>query len=324
MPKELFLSVGLQKTASTSIQQTCFSNPGRLRKAGFVYPRYSLQGIPKESSNHTTLLRVMFQERKEARGYLAECLSETAATPLLVAEGVSLFGEETLREMRDWFISQDWELKVVCHVRHVSSWVHSMVGQRVAGHLRTTIANPIETFIKTGALVRKRLERIRSVFPDTRFYSHETALNHPEGPAGFFLENLGVPLEGINFKTAREGRSDCAVRVMSVMNEHFHRDDPQAQAAAEFLKAIPGPKFRLREAEAAPLLPMIEAENQWLRETFGDEFHGPAMAYGPVDWTDEGRAHLVKALEQMPPAIGKWLVAHRSRWAGAAAAAQGA
>lgn len=327
MSKRLILSVGLQKTASTSLQQTCAANRGLLQAAGFGYPRFSFSadGEPRESSNHTGLLKFMFasvpgfdQERRAAvRGKLAASLQAEPAGALMVAEGVSIFKVDALREMRSWFQEQGWELEVVCHVRHLSTWVPSMVGQRVTGHLRRTIPDMLDEFVRRGGLARPRIENIREVFPDARFRSHERAVKHPQGPVGFFLEEIGVPLDGIKFKNAREGRSDCAVRTMSVLHEKFGRDDPRGKAAGELLKAITGPKFLLREAEAAPLLPMIDEENRWLRDTFGEDFVGPPMSYGPVDWTDAGRAALAAALKKMPPEARKWLVDNKARWTGA-------
>ena len=326
MSKQLVLCVGLNKTGTTSIQQTCFANRRVLKQAGFLYPQYSLEG--EVATNHTALLQSMFwSERRRAflpggsaenlvlrdmaRSKMAGMLARQKRNVLMVAEGVCEMGRDEMLDLHAWFRERDWSVRVICSVRHLSAWVHSMVAQRVAGLRRMTIPAVIEMF--SEGLVRPRIENIRAAFPDAEFRSFEEATRHRLGLVAHFLDSIGVPLDEIDFRRARDGRSDCAIRVMSVLNELDGVKIRNEAVAA--ITGITGPKFRLRLDEAAPLLPMVDAEDRWLREAFGEAFHGPAMRFGPVDWTDVGRAQLASALKQLPAPARAWLLENRARWA---------
>ena len=192
MSKQLILHVGLNKTGTTSIQQTCFDNRQALRRAGLVYPKYSFEG--ERAANHSPLLQRMFwresgragplgrflpgreeialQHRADLRSRMAGFLERQTTDVLMVAEGVCEFDPSELQDLRDWFEEQGWTVRVICSVRHLSTWVHSMVAQRVAGLRRMTIPAVIDMFVE-GGMVRPRIESIQEVFPDAEFRSFE-------------------------------------------------------------------------------------------------------------------------------------------------------
>lgn len=341
MSKLLILMVGLHKTGTSSIQNTCAASRRELYASGFSYPVYeSPSGL---RANHSDVLKVAFRhsfrkfglvgqfdnrsrdalmakERDRVRGQLEAILVNTQGTLVLAAESISLYGEEELREMRDWFIQRGRELRVMCHVRHLSSWIHSMIAQRVTGYMRVTIGAAVDEFVELGGLVRPRIERIRAALPEAEFHSHERAVAHPNGPPGYFLHNIGVPLQGINFQRANEGASDPAVRMLSIINERFVRFSADSPPRPNFLaketwptRNFPGPRFQLRKDEANPLLSTIESERRWLAENLGPEFAGPPMQWNhpPAPISIEAAQ---PALEALPPEVNEWLLANRSRW----------
>ena len=305
MPKQLILLAGLHKTGTTSIQQTCFDNRPALRAAGLIYPIYSLEeGAPE--SNHGALLKLAFrsdpgrfgldgqfevnqalrdrvaQRQSALRDQLAKVLDRAADRVLLAAELVSVFSEPELVELRDWLTERGFKVKVICHVRHLSTWVPSMVAQRVKGPMRMTIASAIHEMARAG-LVRWRIENIRAAFPDAEIRSFEAAAASPAGLVGSFLQGVGVPPEGLSVSRANEARSDTATRTLSKFNETQGRFDAQGREKPGWTGAgigkmlrLPGPRFALTPAEIAPLEALIADESRWLAATFGAEFADPA------------------------------------------------
>jgi len=94
--------------------------------------------------------------------------------------------------------------------------------------------------------------------------------------ASFFGQIGFSPPAQVKTVRANEGRSDCATRVLSIVNERFGYFDEQGQLRrwviddkrlAQVLQ-VGGQKFRLHQDEAAPLMHMLQAENEWLRDLF--------------------------------------------------------
>ena len=344
MEKQVILLAGLHKTATTSIQATCFKHRKTLAEAGFFYPTVSVAGA--QDSNHTFFLKETFRDQPNRIGLagqlslgdnvtgqkerrqdaLAAALAKQRNKMLFAAEGVSVFSESELRSMKEWFAAQGFALRVICHVRHVSSWVQSMVAQRVVGIAALTIREALNEFVAAGGVVRPRVEALRRAFPDAEFYSHERAVRHPGGPAGFFFDAIGFDggpqLDAVR---ANEGRSDIGTRVVSLINEKFGRaswlgslDDLEQHLKGRgmrMMRGLPGTKFALRRDEAEPILGMLRAENDWLRETFGQDFHDSRLEFDvePVQWTPETVAKLNASLGHCLPEVQAWIAENSRR-----------
>jgi hypothetical protein len=239
---------------------------------------------------------------------------------LMVAEGVSVHSTTELREMKSWFNDRGWDVRVLCCVRWLSSWISSMVSQRVTGFQHLTIKSAVAEFVAASSLVRARITNIREVFPDAEFYSFEVASSHRRGPVGFFFDAIGIrPTERMLFARANEGRSDCATRLLSSINEEFGPgvidgtvNPRHADNRVSSLNAIPGPKFALRRDEVLPLLPMLVAENEWLKDTLGEQYHDPRLEFGdePCGWTEESRAQLSALLDTSTPVVRSLAASH--------------
>jgi len=329
MPRQLVLFAGLHKTGSTSIQHTCSMNQRSLVNAGFAYPVLGYSG--RHYRNHTGAFHFMFRgephkfgpkRRKPANAMatrsrlrqLVSCLlQERPETPVMVAEGVSIFTIDELREMKRWFNERDYSIRVICYVRRLSSWINSMVSQRVTGFQRRTIKSALAEFLELSGLVRPRIANIREVFPDAEFYSFEAALRHRFGPVGFFFEAIGISeMEKLDFARANEGRSDCATRLISSINETRGRtyvtgelNQRVADNDISGLQIIPGAKFSLRLDEVAPLLPLLAEENEWLKETIGKAFYDEHLVFSnePCVWPEESLSRLREVSSTSTPLV---------------------
>lgn len=341
--KQLILLAGLHKTATTSIQQTCVANQETIARAGLPYPvAPSADGSVK--GNHTEIFNWFrkdpsraglmgqfkwthqnFDGRDGELTTLAKIFARMPPRILMAAEGVSLFSLEELTQMRDWFARNGWELRVICHVRHVTGWMNSMIAQRASSGISLSIPQSIEEYRQYGSIVRRRIENILTVFPDARFHSHEKAVRHPTGPVGYFLQSLGVSLAApIKFIRANEGSSDRATRVLSLVYQRFGRFKADGSTNHQFYdnlrfvdaaKALGGRKFTLRSSEAAPLMTLLQADNEWLRHTLGEDFHDPHPAFDdrPCEWTPESVTQLASIIAKVPSPVGDWLAANIER-----------
>ena len=344
MPKQLILLAGLHKTATTSIQRTCMLNAGLLKDAGFDYPE--VQGDDRSVGNHTRFLNKLFKTDPGRGGLLGQFVLD-AGSPLdderanrrrrfaralqgvervvMAAEGVSTFSFDELAGMREWFEREGWTIRLLCQVRHLDSWTNSMVAQRVVSAYRLPIERAVGEFTAYGSLVQRRIENLRTAFPEAEFQSHELAVQHSGGPVGAFFDWIGFRApSGLRMMQARTGMSDRAARVLSLINERFGPfaatgqpspdafDDP---SVTRLVRKIEGRKFWLREQEASALLPLMKAENEWLGRELGAQYLAQGLRFNnePVDWTPEDLTQLRQALEAMPPQVRSWVVAHQSR-----------
>ena len=343
MARQVVLFAGLHKTGTTSIQETCARNERALLSAGFLYPTFIANG--HRTVNHTGAFHFMFRKVPAKMGYSREKslggssagatafgdrIKEAVSSRLLagstnlvvVAEGVSLLSIDELRAMKSWFGKRGWDVRVIGYVRWLSGWVSSMVSQRVTGFQHLTIKAATAEFLEASGLVRTRVTNLRDVFPDAEFYSYEAAAKHRHGLVGFFFETIGLrQMKDVTFVRANEGRSDCATRLMSSINEAFGPglaggavNRRYADHDVRRLNSIPGPKFSLRRDEISPLLPLLVAENEWLKETLGEQFYDRHLEFGnePCIWTEEGLACLREILGTATPAVRSLVASHRA------------
>jgi hypothetical protein len=329
--KKLILLTGLHKTGTTSIQTACANNLEALRASGFLFPVMRMQnndGSFSKHVNHSTLLTPIFKKkslssfyrspqpdeirayevaRKHRRDTFKNFLEANQADLLLIAEECSLLAPDELLDLKDFFNALHFEVQVYCCIRSPSSWLTSMVVQQVMGKRsqRLIITKLIESFVISGEVIVPRIQKIIAAFPDTKFYSFNSAVSPKAGPAGYFLSLLGIDL-GKNFSSIREnvGGSDHAVRVNNKINEYLgnryqFKDNDSFYTALPLkcpaLFEIPGNKFALREGEAATLLPYLIKENEWLKNTFGAGFYEEEIRFSndPVMLDDETRQFLM-------------------------------
>jgi hypothetical protein len=314
--KEVILLVGLNKTGTQSLQATCVANRRAIHRAGIFYPFLA----PKDG-NHNPLIEAMFgvpffgspaaREEKRAgmRKWFDEGLSGVQKKRLLlVAIEAAWLSREQLADLKKWFADRGWAVKVIVNVRHLSTWVHSMVAQRVVGRRRMTIAAALEEFVN-GGLIRPRLENLQSVFPDTEVRSYEEALEHPQGPQAAFLGSLGVDTSSVHFERVNERASDCAVRALSAFNEQIGPQDAtegiaERLAVSKALRGLPGQKFILQAGEVPePVIRRVAEERAWIAATLGPKFQGPTLqlADGRQEWPEEARRRLVKIAKACTP-----------------------
>lgn len=343
MKKKLKLIVGLHRTGTTSIQRTCLLNKEQLLASGYYYPIVVSRHIePTMAShkpeNHSRIITHMFSSwldpkpsdhiRKKGRvstkelirAEVLEVLNAAQSNLIMCAERCSTLSIEQLADLREWFEKAGYSIDVYCFLRKPTSWLHSIVAQRVSGIQgpKLTIDQVIDEFVKGNTIFSQRLRNLREIFPDTSFISVDRANEAEGGTAEFILNRLGVQLD--NFKKVtrlNESHSNHCVRLHSQINtvfgnressinaDSFHRRLPKIHSD---LYDLSGPKFRLTETEMKPLFSILQSENQWLEETFGEGFYDSPSERGffqlnPLD--ENSRTFLLKKSQNVGPRMQK-------------------
>ena len=294
------LLAGLHKTGTTSVQRALAAHARHLLAAGWSYP--TIRSIHHDrfvvqQDNHSWLLRSVFRNasvpflRSALQGLDKILAPEDRRNLLLVAEGVSTMAVPDLQRMRQRFEAAGFDVEVHCCVRVVGDWLNSAVAQKVYGQTspRLTLPAAIANIAATGAVVRGRIETLVKAFGEVRFFDFASAVGHEYGPAGYFLERIGIPVPpDLPVLRANEGGSDLMVRLHDAINRHMGPRHASGDADLFYgtlrswhpqLFASRGPRFSLRHHEVAPLISMLEQENQWLGTTFGATCHQPALVF---------------------------------------------
>lgn len=308
MKKKLKLIVGLHRTGTTSIQRTCLLNKEQLLASGYYYPIVVSRYIEPimashKPENHSRIITHMFSSwldpkpsdhlrdkgkvstKELIRAEVLGIINAVQSNLIVCAERCSTLSIEQLADLREWFEKAGYSIDVYCFVRKPTPWLHSIVAQRVSGIQgpKLTIDQVIDEFVKGNTILSQRLRNIREIFPDTSFISVDMANKAEGGTAEFILNRLGVALDGFKKVTRlNESHSNHCVRLHSQINkvfghrtssinaDYFHRRLPKSHGD---LYSLGGPKFRLTETEMKPLLSILQRENQWLEETFGEGFY---------------------------------------------------
>jgi hypothetical protein len=326
--KPLILHVGLHKTATSSIQQTLHYHRGLLRRHGWWVPRLLIRGRP--ISNHGVVVFNAYTAQParyrvnahlgllhDLGGLQRSCRQQLEALQRVDAPRVILSGEsipglsgDELERLRDDFAAMGFEVRPYCALRESLSYATSLVQQNVRGGGANL--SRLRQYGRGCRVLVDRIERLRAVFPDTRFLSFERSLAHPSGPVGYFLEAIGVPavvVARIRPVRANESIGDASVRLIDRVNREVPflvegRVNPRrGRDDVRPLLHLPGPRFRLRADEVALIEPRLEAENALYAALLG----GPPPVAGPTGPEDQDtrvdQAQLARRVALLPPGI---------------------
>ncbi len=308
MSKTLILHAGLHKTGTTSIQNTCSQNVDELAKAGYWYPLFltsEMRGVNKQSAlqNHSKLIAQMFADTRRKWGtnsvdetmpntvkprireeFLSEYEKALQKNIIISAERCSILTSKELRDMKEWFSNQGFNIKVLVVVRKPLAWLNSQVSQLICGILgpRLTLDYIISDFVKARGIMVPRIKNLLSVFPEAELLSFEEIAQSNESLPECFFHKIGIPTTRMTMaEVANTGRSNHSARINDEINRIFgHR--LQNEENLKFFGTLhrryplvfrlPGEKFNLTRSELEPLEEVIRGENTWLKEHLGEKF----------------------------------------------------
>lgn len=316
--KTLILHLGLQKTGSTSIQETLFHNPAPLEQAGWRYGQIDWMG--HHNSNHSFPLIVAFSDGWQTsgeivrRGWSPEGLKDhftgqvmaaldSSQNLILSGEDITDIPEEGLQAFARLARDMGFDLKPVMFVRSPLEFITSMSQTRVrhgwAYHVFKAVKSP-------------KIEMCLRLWPDMFRLAFAQALKNPEGPLGVMLDTFGLPpAASFNVIRQNESLSEYATRIIGHVNARV----PLFQNGAvnplrqyldtDPLIGLPGPKYRLTRAEFLEIREMVQRENATFERLLGPEFCDPSFQFSerPLPWTEAALEALATAMHGLSPLL---------------------
>ena len=314
--KKLVLHLGLQKTGSTSLQETLLYNPAPLAAAGYAYGDITWPG--EVNSNHSFPLIVAFSDDWHTepevlrRGWQTEDLKrhftaaieralDTDKNLILSGEDISDIPAEGLRAFADLAAARGFGVQPMMFVRSPLAFVTSMSQTRIRHGMG---------FHVFAARKSIRIATCLSVWPDLRTIAFTDAVAHKDGPFGAFLQAAGLPpASEFGLIRQNDGMSDHATRLIGHVNGRIPLfvdgavNPLRAYLDTEPLAGITGPKFQLTRREFADYRAPIQTENATFATLLGPSFCDPNFSFpdAPPPWTTP---ELQQVLTAMRPLTG--------------------
>lgn len=317
--KKLILHLGLQKTGSTSIQETFQWNPEPLARAGFVYGHVDWPN-GEINSNHSFPMIAAFGEGWESheevlrRGWSPEGLKahflgqvmqmlDTDRNLILSGEDITDLQGPGLAAFSDLAREKGFALCPVMFIRSPLEYITSMSQTRIRHGY---------AFHLFDAARSRRIEPCLKLWPEMACIPFALALQHPDGPLGMLLERYGLPPASA-FEVIRqnESLSDHATRIIGHVNGQvpLYLDgavNPQrSYLDTEPLVGIVGPRFRLTRSEFLKVRELVQRENEAFARLLGPEFCDPSFRFTdrPEPWSAPALAELARAMAALAPGL---------------------
>ena len=313
--KKLVLHHGLQKTSSTSIQETFLYNPAPLAAANFAYAKINWPD-GRRNSNHSFPLIVGFSDGWQSnqeitrRGWQPKGLKQhftsevqrvldTDQNLIISGEDITDIPEAGLRRFSALAADKGFAVRPVMFVRPPLEFVTSMSQTRVRH------GQPYHLF-KVGKC--SKVEMSLRIWPDLLTLAFKHAIRHPFGPFGSLVDVCHLPsADQFNRIKSNESMSEYATRIIGHLNSQiplFVGDavNPlRTYLDTEPLARIRGPKFALTRAEFITIRTFLLRENEALATLLGPEYCDPTFSFqdAPQPWTAGAITELGQAMQSL-------------------------
>ncbi len=299
---EIFLHVGLHKTASTSIQNTLFlkKNSKFLEDNDYLYPKHwpANHSMPIYSNfcNYPEKYHINIRKgysikeiKKVNEAYLNSLEQEIKKTPcsklIISAEAISLLTIDNLLNLRNYFLStygKQIKFNIILFVRNpISRTVSEIQGFVKHGH---TEQSALKNAIKGSSnIFQKRIEKFTKVFESesVKIHSFEEAIKYEFGPVGYFLALLKINNDEISkfhYQRYNERLSVFAVKFLSYVNIKMApiRDGKleknRTSGDIKPLLNLRGPKYEISHADKMTIFENSQHDVNWLKKNFGIDY----------------------------------------------------
>ncbi|MEM9255389.1 MAG: hypothetical protein AAGA91_08075 [Pseudomonadota bacterium] len=228
----------------------------------------------------------------------------SARNLLLSAEGIGHFEYELLVKLADWLSLHTEHVVIIACVRHPISALSSEIQQRLKiGHtLEELYANP------PGYKLKALFTRLEQAFPGGRMhlYDFADALEHPQGPAGAFIDQLGIELPASETppEPSNTSMSQEAAELLSALNRVrpvLIDGSPNPRRSGldlQRLMKVPGRKFRAPPEVYDRLSKDLQEHLDWLRDTHHMELRCPDLEFleSGQDFSSASLEHIAQGL----------------------------
>ena len=296
--KRVVIQIGMDKTASTSIQTFLQNHQSLLHRHSIEFK------TDWGESNHSTPLKAMVEKIPEriyplivsefsreqideynCKNLLSLCRGIQACqqeTYLFFGEGICSFrrGEyKTFQEILS-VLMPNAEVEILYCVRSNVGYASSAYQQAVKLGRYDDVEEQIEIYTN---LYEKRLMHAIHIFGKEKIqvYKFEDTIKYEFGPVGFFLEKLGISKEALDFfenTRTNESVSDHAIEIMAYINKKHpmvidgvknplrKRDDTSP------IMKISGLRYRISNEMMVRIMKEAQKDITWLKENFGVEY----------------------------------------------------
>lgn len=290
---KVYLHVGMQKTATSSIQQSLYANKKILQDNSILYPSSwsnwhvneigALLFEEKEEERRNILHRKNFIEidriniTEKLKNEIINCNSESL---VLSAESIILYSDNGLYKLKN-IIQNDLNIKnivVIISTRNIIDYMNSHVQQLIKSSFRVEYSE-----LAKKANYKNQIKKFEEIFGKENLivYSFEEAKEHPFGVVGYFFEKIGIckeKLQDIKIFKTNEGISDLACEVIDyinktepfVVNEKISKNREIGDTI--LLQKISGKKFVIDEVYQKNILNNSLQDILWLKNNYGIDY----------------------------------------------------
>jgi len=314
--KNLYLHVGMSKTATSSIQDTLYANRELLEQNNYFYSKK----LPKNHSDtfrmlcwdspenqHTSIKLGLDAEKiklinKQNIDIIYQEISETSCSNVIFSgESISNFTPHELDKCKTFLnnLAPAAKIHIVISTRNPIDFLNSLVQQRK----RTSSGGREKNF---DLLYESKFKKLFTVFDKSSViaYKFEDACQHKFGPVGHFLHVIGISNDSIsntNIISSNSSISDKAIDIIDFVNQAVPMLDGNRISEgrihldySNFYK-LTGNKFQIGKdcVDINFSIENLSKSCQWLKENMGIEYRlkdlpdsSPKIVYDPV-FSDE-------------------------------------
>ncbi len=302
MIKNIFLHIGVHKTASTTIQNTLYIERAKLSDTGILYPAF----IAGDNliSNHSIPIYSLFCREPEKyhinikfgitsseaiqqlhHKYYQQIESQiadfTGETFIISGEDISRFEIDELRNLKVWLTKithPKVNIRVVIMCRHPVSRFRSSLSAKVYNSLLPA-EKIIERKLQRTHLYRNLLTVLSEVFEREHItvLKYEDSISHTFGPAGALLalidKYLPDKIKPVLLHENPATNYETFVLLNAINRNCNHTSDylPQLQKKFEVMKLLlemPGQKFMLPYDLSKKVWDTLSEDVNWLCSEF--------------------------------------------------------
>jgi asparagine synthase (glutamine-hydrolysing) len=302
MIKNIFLHIGVHKTASTTIQNTLFNERLKLAKAGFLYPEFRAGDIP--ICNHSIPFYSLFCKEPEKyhinvslgfttneaiqqlhHNYCQQIIVQLAdfcgETLIISGEDIWLLATNELKNLKAWLTkitNAEVNIRVVLLCRHpVSRFRSGLQGSVCAFGL--PMEKAIERNLRRTLFYRNLITAFSEVFgrESITVLKYEDAIRHSFGPAGAFLALLDKDLPDKIKLTLQHDNPASKYEtfvLLNAINQTCYSTlgyelQPQRMAELnELFREMPGQKYMLPQGLSKKVWKALSEDANWLCREF--------------------------------------------------------
>ena len=313
--RTIFLHVGMQKTASSSIQQTLHNNKNILCKNSYLYPsswsawhvkefgdmfpdetEESRRNIFHNRNKLTTFEKKNLQNHTIEKLY-QEVIDKKLDNLILSAESLVLFSHKTIFKLNQ-LLSKKFNttnIRIILYVKEKNQFMNSIVQQ----YIKSAIDFNIEDVIaKYNSCYYDSIYKFYKVFgkKNVTVLKFEETCQDDFGPVGFFLKTIGLDtnsISSIDYKRTNASISINAADLIYFINrqsplivdneisKYRKRDD------MNIFFDIPGPKYSLKENMQLKILKESKKDIEWLEKTVGIKYENTLLNREDIDFDNK-------------------------------------